>query len=77
MRTYEFVMTHKDVLEQMANLSIKPNDVKYLELYQEYMRLDKEGHKKTYIIQYLSDEYNVDERTIYRVVNRFSQEVEI
>lgn len=77
MRTYEFVMTHKGVLEQMENLSIKPNDVKYLELYQEYMRLDKEGHKKTYIIQYLSDEYNVDERTIYRVVNRFSQEVEI
>lgn len=77
MRTYEFVMTHKGVLEQMANLSIKPNDVKYLGLYQEYMRLDKEGHKKTYIIQYLSDEYNVDERTIYRVVNRFSQEVEI
>lgn len=77
MRTYEFVMTHKGVLEQMANLSIKPGDVKYLELYKEYMRLDKEGHKKTYIIQYLSDEYNVDERTIYRVVNRFSQEVEI
>lgn len=77
MRAYEFVVTHKSVLEQMTQLQIKPNDVKYIELYKEYMRLNKEGHKKTYIIQYLSDEYNVDERTIYRVVNRFSQEIEM
>ena len=31
----------------------------------DYTRLKDEGHKKIYILQYLSDEYNVDERTIY------------
>ena len=37
----------------------------------------KEGHKKTYVLQYLSDEYSVDERTIYRVVKKFSTEVDM
>lgn len=46
MRAYEFVVTHKSVLEQMTQLQIKPNDVKYIELYKEYIRLNKEGHKK-------------------------------
>ena len=77
MTTYEFISTHSGVLEQMVSLSVKPTDVKYLELYKEYSRLMEEGHKKTYIMQYLSDEYSVDERTIYRVINRFSAQVEM
>ena len=64
-------------MEQMVQMPINPSDVKYLELYRDYMRLVTEGHKKTYIMQYLSDEYEVDERTIYRIINKFSAEVEI
>lgn len=77
MNVYEFLNTHKGVIEQLQSLPVQPSDVRYLELYKEYNRLMKEGHKKTYVLQYLSDEYSVDERTIYRVVKKFSTEVDM
>lgn len=77
MNVYEFLNTHKGVMEQLQSLPVQPSDVRYLELYKEYNRLMKEGHKKTYVLQYLSDEYSVDERTIYRVVRKFSTEVDM
>lgn len=77
MTVYEFIKTHRGVLEQMASISVNPKDCKYIELYKDYVRLQTEGHKTTYIMQYLSDEYDVDERTIYRVVNKFSADAKI
>ena len=61
----------------MACTSINPKDHRYVEMYDDYIRLTNEGHKKTYIMQYLADEYNVDERTLYRVINKFSTDVSI
>lgn len=77
MNVYEFLSTHRSVLETIQSLPAKPSDVKYIELYKDYVRLTKEGHKKVYILQYLSDEYKVDERTIYRVVKRLSANVDL
>lgn len=77
MNVYEFLITHKGVMEQLQTLPVQPSDVRYLELYRDYQRLTNEGHKKTYVLQYLADEYDVDERTIYRIVKKFSTEVEM
>jgi len=77
MNVYEFLSTHRSVLEAIQSLPAKPSDVKYIELYKDYVRLTEEGHKKVYILQYLSDEYKVDERTIYRVVKRLSEIVKL
>lgn len=77
MNAYEFLLTHKEVMEQIQSLPIQSSDVRYLELYKEYSRLKDEGHKITYVLQYLSDEYNVDERTIYRIIKKFSTEVKM
>lgn len=74
---YDFLAINKSMLEVLSMLPIDIRDVKYLDLYKDYMRLASEGHKKTYIMQYLSDEYNVNERTIYRVIKKLSTEVEV
>lgn len=77
MNAYEFLSTHRSVLEQLQSLPVNPSDIRYIDLYRDYMRLKDEGHKKIYILQYLSDEYGVDERTIYRVMKKFSAKVDI
>lgn len=61
----------------MISASIDVSDLKYLDLYKEYIRLKGEGHKKTYIMQYLSDEYGVTDRTIYRIIDKFSTEIDV
>ena len=72
MKAYELLILNKSLLQMMGDASLDVGDVKYIPVYQEYVRLSKEGHKKTYIMQYLSDEYNIAERTIYRIIDKFS-----
>jgi hypothetical protein len=50
--------------------------VKYIGMYKEYMHMVDEGHKITYIVQYLSDAYGVGESTVYRAIKRLSGSVE-
>ena len=71
MNAYELLILNRNILQVMDGVSLDVGDVKYIPVYQEYM------HKKTYIMQYLSDEYNIAERTIYRIIDKFSSTVNI
>ena len=75
MKAYELLYANRTALEMMSEMSVEVSDIKYLEMYKEYLRLIKEGHKKTYVMQYLSDEYGVAERPTYRIIDRLSTEV--
>ena len=77
MTAYELMAANKGVLKLLSEVSVDIADLKYVDLYKEYMRLSKEGHKKTYIIQYLSDEYCVGQATVYRIIDKLSTEVKI
>lgn len=77
MNAFELLTIHRSVLELMSTASIEVGDVKYIEMYKEYRGMMDKGHKMTYIVQYLSDEYGVGESTVYRVIKKFSEDVEI
>ena len=53
---------------------IRLDDVRYIELYNEYSRLLAEGEKITYIVAALSDKYGVCERTVYDLIRRLKAE---
>lgn len=77
MKAFELLYVNKNILEMMSNSSLDVSDIKYLEMYRVYQRLVEEGYKKAYIMQYLSEEYTISERTIYRVIDRLSVDVAI
>lgn len=77
MNAYELLILNRNILQVMDGVFLDVGDVKYIPVYQDYVRLSQEGHKKTYIMQYLSDEYNIAERTIYRIIDKFSTTVNI
>ena len=77
MNAYELLILNRNILQAMDGVSLDVGDVEYIPVYQDYVRLSQEGHKKTYIMQYLSDEYNIAERTIYRIIDKFSTTVNI
>ncbi|MEG0889783.1 MAG: hypothetical protein RSH25_15065 [Bacteroides sp.] len=77
MTTYELLKIHENLIMTMQQQTVEISDVRYLDMYREYLRMVQEGHKKTYIIAFLSDEYNIGQRTVYRVIDKFSADVEI
>lgn len=77
MTGYEVLSVNRSMFEVMANAAIHVSDIKYLDMYKEYEKMKKEGHKVTYIAYYLSEEYNVDKATFFRVVKKLNKEIEL
>lgn len=75
MTQYELLKTAASLLTVLMDNDIDAKDVKYIELYKDYLRLKKEGHKVGYVVYYLSQQYECSEATVYRVVKRMTQKI--
>ena len=65
---------NRELLNICRTAGIRLDDVRYVELYNEYSRLLAEGEKITYIVAALSDKYGVCERTVYDLIRRLKAE---
>lgn len=52
-------------------MGIRPDDVQYIELYNEYNKLQINGEKVSYIVAMLSLRYGISERKVYDLIRRF------
>lgn len=75
MKAYEVLILAKPIIERLVSAEINPKDVQYLDIYSEYNRLKAEGHKVTWIVSVLSDEYDVSEPNVYNIVKRFDKDI--
>lgn len=49
-------------------MGIRPDDVQYIELYNEYNKLQTNGEKVSYIVATLSLRYGISERKVYDLI---------
>lgn len=73
MTQYELLNAAESMVRIMADNGIKAEDVHYLSLYADWLRLRSEGHKVEYIAYYLSERYECNRATVYRVVKRMER----
>lgn len=73
MTTYEILKVNESVLRALNQNKIDAKYVEHLSLYDDYSRLKLEGHKVTYIIRHLADEYELNERSVFRIIKRMSK----
>ncbi len=62
-------------VKMMSKCGLSVGDVRYLPMFEEYLRLREDGTKKKQTMEYLAKKYLVGESTVKRVVRRFSQVV--
>lgn len=75
MKGYELLKVNRSLLEAMDGMALAISDVKYVDLVEDFVRMMKDGNKKTYVVQVLTDKYDVAERTIYRIVDKLMAEI--
>lgn len=75
MTQYELLKTAESLCRTLCDKHIKPEDVQYLQLYADYIRLKGEGHKISFITYWLGEQYGCSERTVIRVVNRMGRKL--
>jgi len=75
MKAHKVLSLAQPMLETLFSAGINPKDVQYLDLFNEYVRLKKEGHKITYIEAYLCEEFNIRKTKFYKLVKQLDSEV--
>lgn len=75
MKQYQAMKKCSRTLRRLALAGVSMTDVLWLEVYEEWLRLKREGHKVTYIVYYLSDQYGLSEMSVYRLVKRMERKV--
>lgn len=70
MQVIEILKLNKGLLNICRNMGIRMDDVRYIELYNDYNRLLEDGEKVSYIVAYLAERYAVSERKVYTLIKR-------
>ena len=75
MKVYEIMFLVPDLLKALHECGIKTDDYKWVGMYRKYMSMKAVGHKTSYIVACLSDEYKICERKVYKVLKRMGSPV--
>ena len=76
MTAFDVLNLYQTPFEWMLNSGIHIEDVSYVGLYKEYIRMKKDGCKTTYIVVYLAEKYRISEHKVYTLLKRLSQNCE-
>lgn len=74
MKVIEILNLNRELLKIFRKVGIRLDDVQYIELYNEYQVLQKEGNKVSYIVAVLADRYGISERKVYSLIKRFQSD---
>ena len=77
MRVYEILSLNREFLERLNNFGISLDDCCWVSVYKEYLNMKKNGDKKTYIVAFLSDKYNICERKVYKIIKTMEKDCKI
>lgn len=77
MTRFELITSNQSLLKTMVQNSISPKEVEYINLMHDYKKMRSKQHKVIYIVGYLSQKYNVAERTVYSVIKKMSSRVKM
>lgn len=73
MTLFEALKFNREPLEMLQKLGGRPNDVRYIDLYAEYLMMKVRGDKVTYIVHHLAAKYSVSVRKVYELIKRFGR----
>ena len=74
MKVYELLALNRELIERMCAAGVRLDDVRYVGLYRDYLRMKGAGGKVSYIVAVLADRYGVSERKVYSILKRFGND---
>ena len=72
---YMLLKINLNQVKTMSKCGLSVDDARYIQMYEEYLSLRREGVPKERIYQHFKSKYHVSESTVKRVIKRFSRRV--
>ena len=75
MTQMQLLNANKSLLNLMRTNSMRVKDIELAELVSKANEMREMGEKKTYIVQYLSEQYGISVRSVYMAINKLNKEI--
>ena len=73
MQAIELLRFCDKILKSMSEVGLRISDYRHVQMYDEYVEMVREGHKKEYVRTILAEKYGTSESSIKRVIRRLSR----
>ena len=77
MTRYDIAKRNEKALREISAAGLKISDARGLAIYEDIMRLSREGFKMTYCVYYASERYGMSEPNVWRLIQHFRTEVDV
>lgn len=77
MKIYDLLRLSESVCKTLDMNNIKATDARYLRMYEDWVRMRKEGHKYDFIVHYLSTQYEISPSTVERITRRLNRDARL
>lgn len=77
MTLFDILILNREFIARLRNAGGSINDIDYIDLFLDYNKMASSGLKISYIVSTLSSKYNISQRTIYSVIKRFKNPLQL
>lgn len=75
MKVAELVKISEEILKLLSKHAIRTDDYKYVDLFNDYLKMKEKGDKTSYVVAVLSEKYKIGEASVYRLLRRFRETI--
>lgn len=75
MKRADLILFNEEIIRKMRKAGIRLDDYKYVNLYQDYIKLTKEGNRKKVVILTLVQKYDYTDRQVYNIIKHMEKEI--
>ncbi len=74
MKVIDVLRFSRELLEKIARAGIRLDDIRYIDLFSDYMAMKSQGEKITYIVSILAFRYSISERKVYSLIKHLQND---
>lgn len=74
MKVIDVLRFNRELLEKISRAGIRLDDIRYIDLFSDYMAMKSQGEKITYIVSILAFRYSISERKVYSLIKHLQND---
>lgn len=74
MTIFEILKFNKEPLERLMQMGVRLEDLRYIDLFADFINMVESGEKVSYAVAVLSNRYGVCERKVYTLIKRYKSD---
>lgn len=74
MKTIDLLKLFREPYYLFVANGIQLDDIRFIDMYDDYVKMHADGKKVTYIVSLLAGKYNISERSVYKILSRLEKD---